>query len=598
MECILLLKTNFATDLKLILKDKRESNIVSKSNICGVVYSDMAYEGRLIFDEEILDVKIFVNNILRESIYNNGNIYFHSDDFFKNKIFFNYFGYVTINVKILTANNCYEFYSNYIDVAIRDNISSDIIRKMIGYISSNSNKYLFKEESQITDFSDIYKSEKKNIQTEISMLENIIFEYESNIKYFKTSAKFKTVNNSVVDDFEKLKEIKEDTIQYILTNPQELRSVNYKTGIRYNKLNLKPQKTLVNKNSVSYNTYENQVVLGFLKYIYNIVSSKIKEIEDTVVKEQTYSIRAEYISFSNEIYSGVKEVLNNYIERFNLIKNKLQRLYFIYKQILKCDEVLIKGIPKPSIIFLETQNYRKIYIVIKDWFESGNYNLENEKMLLTFTEVSEIYEYYVLFKINEYIYHRGYTLNKSSRFKYILKKNAKYINTKYENTFIFEKSDIKITVYYQPVVYFHKIVDNNDLGLFRNNNISLDGEIGEYYTPDYIIKISKEDGSTFIILDAKWSNIDSVKKYSFKKIIHNYIFSISTIRKNDSISKIWIVNGKEKINQQEYLYNAYNSKYDERNKELNPSIKFMTLNPNVDIQTEERLFDELLVDLI
>ena len=595
MECRLILQTKLVNDLKIILIETPENNTLLNSEICGIVYSDMEYEANIFFDEEIQEISIYVNDTLRECFYDNGKIYFKATEFLGKRIFLNYFGYVTFTITIKTTESTYEFYSNYLDVAVRDNISSNLIRKMTAYIAENSQKYLFKDDDSVKDFADVQKSRNKNIETEISILENILFEYESSFKYFKTDTKYNINSNYTVDDFEKLQEIKNETIQYIVSNPEHLITVNHNTGISYNKLNLQPKKTLINKNKLSYNIYENQVVLGFLKYIYNSILDKIKDIESKQNKSDTYYIRSEYVSSANEIYKEINKSLDKYKAKLGEIKIKVQKFYFMYKQVLKCEEIYINNIPKPSAIFTKIQHYRKIYKVIIEWFQSGNYNLQNEKIILTFSEASQIYEYYVLLKINNYLIKNNYYLKEANKFVYNIRSYSKYINTKFENTFIFEKEKTIITVYYQPVIYSNKVV--NDIGLFRNNNISLDGGKAKYYTPDYVIKISEKDLSQFIILDAKWSTIDSVINYSFKDIIYKYAFSISTINSNDIINKIWVANGKEIQNQDNYIYNFYNSNFRERNNEIIPSAKILTLNPNVDEFIQKEVLNQLFSEI-
>ncbi|MEG0772860.1 hypothetical protein [Clostridium sp.] len=593
MECRLILQTKFAGDLSILLTETTEKNLLLNSSIGGVVYSDMEYDATIIFSEEIEDIKIYINDTLRECFYNNGKIFFQAPEYLDKRIFLNYFGYVSFTINIKTATTSYEFYSKYLDVAIRDNISSELIRKMVSYISNNSQKYLFNEDSNVKDFADVKKSENKNTDTEISILESILFEYESNFKYFKSNTKYRIEDDFVVDDFEKVKEVNKQTIQHILSNPQNLVPVNYNTGIVYNKLNLQPKKTLVNKNKISYNIYENKIILGFLKSIYNSLSNKINDIESNIYRQQGYSIRTEYSSSSNEIYKEINKVLEKYKDKLESTRVKIQQLYFMYRQILKCDEVSLNYIPKPSDIFMRVQHYRKIYKVIRDWYEGGNYDLRNEKMILTFSEASEIYEYYTLLRINNYIAKNQYSLKESVKFNYKFRKSTKYINTKHENTFTFEKGQTSLKVYYQPVIYNEHVHYDNNIGLFRNNDISFDGERGQYYTPDYVIKISENGFSNFLILDAKWSSVNSVFDHSIKRIAYNYALSISTINPNDVINKIWIINGKETQNQQKYLFNFYNSRFEERNNQLTPSIKVFTLNPNIDECIQNEVLKEL-----
>jgi hypothetical protein len=593
MECILVLQTKSEGDLKIFLTEKVEDNLLINNRVQGVVYSDMEYSARIIFDEQIRNINIYINESNRECYYDNGKIIFNTKEYLNGKIFMNYFGYVSFTVDITTDNGNYEFYSGYLDIAVRNNISSDLLRKMVAYIASNSQKYLFKNSSNIIDFLDIEKSKTKNLYTEISMLENIIFEYENNFKYFRTNVKYKVYNDYIIDDFERLQKVNKDTIQHIISNPQNLIITKYNTNIRYNKFNLIPKKVLLNKNKINYDIYENKVILGFLKYIYDIILNKIAYIQTKFNDSQTYSIRPEYISSYNEIQKQLNKTLNKYLIKLQIIKEKIQKIYFMYKQVLKCTNININGTPKPSPIFIKVQHYRRLYKVIKEWFENGNYNLENEKMILTLLEANQIYEYYILFKINNYIIRNGYKLESVDKFIYKLKQKTKYKNTKYENTFVFKNKEIKIIVYYQPVIYLEPVVYSNNIGLFRNNNISLDGGRAQYYTPDYVIKVSNDKLSKFIILDSKWSTINSVINYAVKDIIYKYAFSISTIKDIDKIDKIWIINGKDTENQKEYIYDFYNSKFKDRNRQLNPSVKILTLNPNVDDFTQESFLNKI-----
>ncbi|WCM69821.1 hypothetical protein LZD60_14645 [Clostridium perfringens] len=120
------------------------------------------------------------------------------------------------------------------------------------------------------------------------------------------------------------------------------------------------------------------------------------------------------------------------------------------------------------------------------WFEFGGYNFENEKLLLSLLKSSKIYEYYVLLNIANNIQKNKFLLKESEKFQYSVNKNSLYNNTDFENTFKFKRGNKEIVLYYQPVVHWNK--SENSIGLFRNTNIGLDGNLGTYYTPDYIIK--------------------------------------------------------------------------------------------------------------
>lgn len=592
MSCILSLHTNRLEIINLTLKESIQSVLLISDIDKNTVYSDFDYSLSLSFEKEVKTIKLYINDMILDVSYIDGNIFFNDTNSKSKKVFMNYFGYVSFYIQIFCEDDqVYEYYSDYLDIAIRNDITSEIVREMILYISTNSYEYMFDEETNVKDFSDVKKSKNKNLLTEIAVLESILYEYEENFKFFKKSSKYKVTSNNIIDDFEKLKQIKSETIQYIVSNPHYLTTVDYNSGIKFNKKNLQPKKTLINKNDISFNIYENQVVLGFLKTVHNTISEKINGIDKKIITNNSQYIISPYISSSSVMHEAVVEKLNQHKKKLYTIKVKIQKIYLMYKSIFGCEEIVINRIPKPSYIFLEIQHYRKIYKVIKDWFESGNYNLCNEKMLLTFSTASQIYEYYVLLKINNYIKENGYDLKLSRKYKYSLSKNSRYKNTMFKNTFIFKKQKNEVSIYYQPVIYIDHQV--NEIGLFRNNNISLSNEKSYYYTPDFIIKIKKEQKSHYIILDAKWSSLESVINYSFKDIVYKYFFSISTINKEDTIDNIWAINGKSNDNQNEYIYNFYNSSMVERCKEILPSAKIMTLNPKIGDDIQKDNFDQL-----
>ena len=370
----------------------------------------------------------------------------------------NLYGYISFKIFIKVGDSFFSFYSEYFDIAVRKKISNDMIREMAKYILTYSKKYLFKKDNSSNDFQNTTKSQYRSFETQISILDNIIKEYEDNYKYFKSDRKFKIINKLVVDDFEKLSNIESDTIQFILSNPQYLSKVPYKTGIRFKKHNFEPTKTLINREECDYDIYENRIIVSFLKYLYKVITDKsVKILIDNSFDEES-KIEPEYCLSGLNIKSEMKFVLNEYYDKLKIRMNKVYELYLRYKNLFQCKEVRIDNVPKPTHIFTQVLHYKKIFSIIVEWFFYGNYDMKSEKLLLTFPDVSTIYEYYLLLKINNCFYN-DYKLNYLNAFPYTMRKNSKYINTEYENTFVFGDNN-EVVVYYQPVVYTYSNLNN------------------------------------------------------------------------------------------------------------------------------------------
>ena len=139
-----------------------------------------------------------------------------------------------------------------------------------------------------------------------------------------------------------------------------------------------------------------------------------------------------------------------------------------------------------------------------------------------------------------------FNLTESKRVKYFVNNNY-YTDTKYNNTFIFENDRIKLTLFFQPVIYGDDRAFNG-LDVFRNttSNSKIDNNgRGKTYTPDYIIKVEYGDKSDYLILDAKFSTPENIRRHQLQELVYKYLFSVSPLNKNDEILGLYILCGKK-----------------------------------------------------
>ncbi|SHK00279.1 hypothetical protein SAMN02745248_01538 [Hathewaya proteolytica DSM 3090] len=568
-----------------------------------VLYCDKDYDVFLTsYDEqrhmesqdEINNVQFYINDNEKDILYSKGKIIFiGNNNEIVNRVFYNNFGFVQFFLSMDLGEHTLKLKSDYVDIAVRDNNLGNVLKSMQRYIIKNARNYLWNSLNPALDDAAIEVDYNNNsyMDKEMVLLNNILLQYKINMNYFKNGGKYTIQSSGYVDDFHKLSDFSRETFQHIACNPQELHKVNYYTGIRYNGFNLQPKKILNMKNTFNYDIYENQIILGFLKQICNTIEKKICKMENFNIPCEKKDIEQHYMSSSSIIFHSFDDRINSYRESLRKIQGEIFNIYYEYRNLLSCKELPVQCVPKPTPIFIKDFHYRRIYSVIREWFEKGDYDLKHEELMLNCNTDSNIYEYYILIEINEYLTKHNYQLKKSYQFQYTLPESAKYKNTIYNNTFVFSKEDDEITVYYQPVISYNNC--ENEIGLFKNSDINEENKKSYYYTPDYVIKICRNGKTEYIILDAKWSNLDSVKQYSFKSIIYKYLFSISTIKKEDVVSKIWIVNGKSD-DTEECIYDYYNNvRYKSRCSEITPSAKIITLNLNKDLKHREYVLEQL-----
>lgn len=535
---------------QLILDLYKKSPIFDLTNttlyIQNKVYSDKTYSIRLIGNyTDILEANLFINGFNVDAKFHDGEFKLNND---KNRLFIDTFGFVQLSLSVIYCDGRNTVYfSNFINVMIKDDASNISICKMADYIYNNQEKLLLDDKMKSLDNANLKDSIIKTLETQLDLIRGIIRSYKENYRYFKNNSKFKLVPNHRVDNFEKLKSVNDKTINYIIQNPNELTLSTNSTGIEIDKCRYLPHKTLINDNKRSLDLYENQVVLSFLETLSNDISLIQTEVKNRIdVFNDFKTIDNGYIISACMIYGATEKKLKDFLSEISICKNEIIDLFRSYSNIFPIKSIRIKSVPKPTHIFLTVKQYYSIFKGIKKYYKFGIYNMERENFLIPFLANNQLYEYYVLLKLLNYLKQKDYLLLEKS--KYLYKPNAKYYqNTRYCNTFNFQLRDKKVTLYYQPVIYLKPNIHSNNINILRNTRISMNNDKemeGNYYLPDFIVKIQNNDKSQYLIIDAKYSNQKNVKSFYFPNLAYKYLFSLSTLSPNDEILGLCAINGK------------------------------------------------------
>lgn len=553
------------------------------------VHNDYAYYFSVVDEQDnIVHIdRLFINNEwIDDNSFLRGNkaacVFLECFGVVKIEIIVDDISYVTSNIKVVMKE---------------DSINSNIIN-MIDYIYDNCDDYLYEEHKNSKTVTGINPSNNISIDTKLSMINDIYDTYVKGYSILKHSAQTKLENVNKIGDFNELQSIGRNTIDYIVNHPEELEPVDYNSGITVNKQHYQPKKTLVQSVTYSFDIYENQVVVGFLKTVIRDLKD-IRELVENYKKRNTTPYKRDgYIDSSFFIYTRNVKMLNDYLDSIDDAIVRFQKLFLSYRNILNVTEYDVISPPRYTNIFRHIMPYNIIFENISKWFSCGNYDLAKSDLLLSFVSISKIYEYFCLLKINHSLKECGYSMIKGYPFKY--EESRYYCNTVYNNTFEFFKDDISITIYYQPIIY-GKLTNRdrpNGIGLFRNTSISTkdptilaiidDNEPrrGNYYNPDYLIKISKNNCTNYYILDAKHSSTNSIERYQLPYLVFKYLFSISTIHQGNNVDGMCILCGKATSNSSKSVYDIASS----LNISLNPSATICQVTGN-DVKNNEPLIE-------
>ena len=188
---------------------------------------------------------------------------------------------------------------------------------------------------------------------------------------------------------------------------------------------------------------------------------------------------------------------------------------------------------------------------------SIDFTLARESLALHVLRLDKLYEYYALFRLLEALRQYGYDVDASSdkpikRATYeltaLLYENEQTVNTLYQ----LANGNTQLRLYYQPVIYGSE-KEEHGITFHRKSPRSEFNPMVEdsYYTPDYMIMLNGDDPERTFMLDAKYSEIDTLTKTDrrhptsrFDEVHRKYVHDIASVSRN-SPDAMWLLAGKE-----------------------------------------------------
>lgn len=585
----------YNTDLKV----SEQEQIYTVEEILNVkinVYEDIDYKLELVSTSPLQDVQVYINGEKAEVMNLHGNTYKFVLADNQDSVFTDFLGFARLSVCARILGKEYWYHSEYVSIMVPVAKKSLAVDRMLKYIYNNQDDILKSNTDRINIGND-KKSKHDDFWSQIVLLDEIVKVYESCFGYFKANSRYKLETVEVVDRVEKLQNIDAKTIQYMVQHPELLR--RGVGGIKYGKDSFLPNKTLMLQNKTTKNIYENQVVVGFLEKLlldsYQL-RKKIDEMIDSVPEEDENNYTG-YIVSALILYDQAKKLLVEYKVHIREIITHLESLVGVYRRILPVDEYDCQTKPAPSPIFMTVPQYHRIYTCIEKWYGKTGFMLVKEKVMFGFLDVPEIYEAYVLTRLINHIKDCGYELKHVSHVEYPLSSGSLHKVKEYNNTFVFGNGSSAITLYYEPIIYNLDRSSVNGIGLYRNNSVSFsrnnEERVGDYYVPDYVIKIVSGEKEQYVICDAKYAKKDKVRFSLVPELAYKYLFSVSTINENATIEGMNILYGIAEDNAISESFYDRQTGY-----RIKPFAELIPMSELISEELQTRNFERILLDLI
>ena len=553
------------------------------------VYQDRGYVIYLDFqssaDESVFS--FFINDVeIPSSLSANNVIEFET---IKNgKLFKQSYGYIQIQVS-LDNGVCYE--SGYIPVMVKKGIKNDSVRRMTEYIY-RYNATLLSSPNEVPDsLKSIETTSNRTIEAKLVLLKKILDTLERNYSYFRINCRYKTEHVERIDYFEKLQYVSASTIQYISQHPDELRRTTGNTGIVINGYRYQPERTLITQNQINYEIDENRAILGFVDLLSRDIKLLKKQLDDLLQNNEYDSYEdGDYVSSTYYVYVSTINMLSKMKTQIEGLEKRVMAIQLAYHTVFRFKTDILRKLPKPSALFVSISQYKQVYDCMNEWLSRAEVGLQQQNQILGLKKMNEIYELYVLLKLVNHFKEEGYVLCERKRLEYAFSYRTYYQNTWHTNLFRLVNGTETVSVFYQPVIYSDRRSMTNGIGLYRNTSFP---KGGEYYTPDYIVKVESTDRSEvrYIIVDAKYSDLPTVKQHEIKDMVFKYLFSITPINPQDKIVGLCLVNG-----QSDLLNDSLTDIYDRKlsGTQIYPRAVIITLTENSEnnIALHTKLIDQ------
>ena len=330
-------------------------------------------------------------------------------------------------------------------------------------------------------------------------------------------------------------------VNWILTHPECIKQSSTPTPIRVNQKYYFVDRINFLDKKESCETYENQMILGFIHSIILYINDKCLELEK-IIKEFENEIPYDEIKKLPKDYDlAYNSVIFHYKELFRILKNyseTFENLFDAYSSRLQCDLITVTSVPRYTFIFRQQYHYRRCFEAMVLWFEASNCNLQSIGCFLKLKKLSKLFEYYTLMKLKEAVLKNDFKLyDEPQRLVY---ENDTIVDVDNYYSYISKNGETKLSIYYEPHIYNNKTVNGIDLystgyhflKILKENRIRKN----EYWTPDFVLKFDNSGKCLYFILDSKFSAYSSVCNYHIAELANKYVLSIAS--ENEYYSKV------------------------------------------------------------
>lgn len=437
----------------------------------------------------------------------------------------------------------------------------------------------------------------RSLNSYIQLVEGIVVCYKNNFSYFKTKGHHTIGKKSVFEAFDDIKTLNVDSISWLMQNLDQLNEIPDNQGIEFQGKWYLPARVKNENKCRSWDVYENRVVVGFIQTVYRNAKSVFDDLSADVMKEEVIVEKINRTT-PKEYRAPIITVRTLQISYCRIMLQKLSQLIDVLRVL--CNEYstlfpvcsnIIATLPRKTKTFQEVSPYVQVFNNIVLWFQYGEYSLLKDRLILQVKTLDKLFEYYCLYQLLNLFSYAGFVpINDcppAVSIHYPVN-DGKYQNeTDVANLYRLEKNGVKISLYYQPVIYSDRFEANTGLTMYRTTRT----QRSWYYSPDFVVKFEGEGrDEEYVIFDAKFATRDNIKEHYLDKVINKYANQCAIANKNAAPRMVWILQGRMRASDMQPIWRYHNSSFAYRFKPTT-SYGIVAINTKTDIK--QRFWDEI-----
>lgn len=495
---------------------------------------------------------------------NSGRIYLN-DSFTQKGLFTNSFGLSYFLLKVRLGHKTYTLISDYFQIMVNPGLDTYNVNLMGQFTANHNSKLLYEYQDDILCPHPIGVQHQYSMEDKLRHLKYILYLLEKDLP--QVVAASKTTPRKVIGHFQP----NATSVQELMRRPDLFTKVPAGQGVRVGFQNVAPDFSKLSP-KVESELYEDQVIVSFIgeamqeiPYLRQSIRKISNQLPQMPVLTESQGLQT-WVSSSSYMTESMRLTLESMLQDLETIQKKLTRLYSLYQDKLGVHTIPLQTLPLPTPTFLSVSVYRSIYEAMRQWFFMQSVNPADLRFTRSFLQTTTLYEVYVLTKLGECLEDWGFQRIEAHQVHYELEADAFYRNPEINNVFVYQKDDLEITLYYQPVIWEEDSGKPCICDLYRTVSLSYsrswnESIRGRYYTPDYVIRIKRQNwqGARYIIADAKYTHYQDVHDFKIIPLLYKYLFSLGPKNIEDKITGLYIFHGKRQhaLESQTLVHSVY-----------------------------------------